>query len=97
MSLHLPSKPSPHVSAIPSSAYHMIHRTASVRERLDRVLVTRGLAESREQASRLILAGAVKVDGMLADKQARLVSAGAKIAEGGSVRQPWRRKTGRGA
>ncbi len=79
MSLHLPSKPSPHVSAIPSSAYHMIHRTASVRERLDRALVTRGLAESREQASRLILAGAVKVDGMLADKQARLVSAGAKI------------------
>ncbi|MGH7204834.1 MAG: TlyA family RNA methyltransferase [Nitrospiraceae bacterium] len=57
----------------------MTRKSSSVRERLDRALVTRGFAESREQASRLILAGAVKVDGMLADKQARLVSAGAKI------------------
>ncbi len=57
----------------------MTHKSSSVRERLDRALVTRGLAESREQASRLILTGAVKVNGMLADKQARLVSVGAKI------------------
>jgi 23S rRNA (cytidine1920-2'-O)/16S rRNA (cytidine1409-2'-O)-methyltransferase len=46
---------------------------------LDRALVSRGLAGSREQAGRLILAGAVKVDGVLADKQARLVSAEARI------------------
>lgn len=57
----------------------MTHKSSSVRERLDRALVTRGLAESREQATRLILSGAVKVDGMLTDKQARLVSADAKI------------------
>lgn len=41
--------------------------------------MTRGLVESREQAARLILAGAVKVDGVLADKPARLVSAGATV------------------
>ncbi|HET8580486.1 MAG TPA: SAM-dependent methyltransferase, partial [Nitrospiraceae bacterium] len=57
----------------------MTHKTSSVRERLDRALVTRGLAETREQASRLILSGAVKVDGVLADKQAKLVVASAKI------------------
>lgn len=49
------------------------------RERLDRVLVMRRLAESREQAIRLILAGAIKVDGTLADKPSRLVSAEAIV------------------
>ena len=57
----------------------MPRRATPQRDRLDRVLVSRGLAESREQAGRLILAGAVKVDGALADKQARLVSAEARI------------------
>jgi 23S rRNA (cytidine1920-2'-O)/16S rRNA (cytidine1409-2'-O)-methyltransferase len=60
----------------------MVHKVASVRERrerLDCALVARGLAESREQAAGLILAGAVKVDGVPAGKQAKLVPAGATI------------------
>ncbi len=57
----------------------MTRKASTARERLDRALVTRGLAESREQASRLILAGAVRVNGVLADKQARLVSGDAKV------------------
>ena len=57
----------------------MVHKVASVRERrerLDCALVARGLAESREQAAGLILAGAVKVDGVPAAKQAKLRSEG---------------------
>lgn len=41
--------------------------------------MARGLAETREQASRLILAGAVRVDGARADKQATLVGPDAAI------------------
>ncbi len=37
-------------------------------ERLDKLLVDRGLAPSRERAQKLILAGLVAVDGALADK-----------------------------
>ncbi len=49
-------------------------RSQAVRkQRLDSVLVSRGLAVNREQAHRYILAGLVKVDGMLVDKRARLV------------------------
>lgn len=50
------------------------------RERLDRALVARGLAGSREEAARLILAGAVTVDGVPVDKQARLVAGAARLA-----------------
>ncbi|MEW6247976.1 MAG: TlyA family RNA methyltransferase [Nitrospirota bacterium] len=57
----------------------MVQKLPPARERLDRVLVTRGLVESRELASRLILAGAVKVDGVPVNKQAKLVPIGAKI------------------
>ena len=35
------------------------------------MLVSRGLAESREKAARLILAGAVTVDGQRVDKAGR--------------------------
>ena len=49
------------------------------RDRLDRALVLRGLADSREQAGRLILSGRVRVDNALADKPARLVSDEASI------------------
>ena len=38
------------------------------KERLDRLLVARGLAESRSQAQRLIMAGQVWVDGLVMDK-----------------------------
>lgn len=57
----------------------MPDNTSRARERLDRALVARGLAETREQAGRLILAGAVRVDGARADKQARLVRPDAAI------------------
>jgi ribosomal protein S4 len=40
---------------------------ARAKERLDTMLVSRGLAESREKAARLILAGAVTVDGQRVD------------------------------
>lgn len=46
---------------------------------MDRVLVARGLALTREQASRIILAGAVRVNGVLTDKQAARVPAEAAI------------------
>ena len=49
-------------------------RQKSARDRLDRTLVLRALAQSREQADQLILSGKVQVDGMPVDKPARLVS-----------------------
>ncbi len=49
------------------------------RERLDGLLVSRGLVESREQAARLILAGSVLVDGRQADKAGRLVDRRASV------------------
>ncbi len=49
------------------------------RERLDCLLVSRGLTESREQATRLILAGAVLVDGKPVDKAGRLVDVRASV------------------
>jgi 23S rRNA (cytidine1920-2'-O)/16S rRNA (cytidine1409-2'-O)-methyltransferase len=49
------------------------------RERLDCLLVRRGLASSREQAARIILSGAVVVGGAQVDKAGRLVDADASI------------------
>jgi 23S rRNA (cytidine1920-2'-O)/16S rRNA (cytidine1409-2'-O)-methyltransferase len=57
----------------------MTRKGSTARDRLDRVLVARGLASTREQASRIILAGAVRVNGVLTDKQAALVPAEAAI------------------
>ncbi len=54
------------------------------KERLDRLMVLRGLAESREQAQRLIMAGEVEVDGKRQDKPGRAVSLDAEI----TVRRP---------
>lgn len=45
-----------------------------MRVRLDSQLVARGLAASREKAQRLVLAGAVRVNGQLADKCSALVT-----------------------
>ena len=45
------------------------------RVRIDRLLVDRGLVESREKATRLILAGDVLVDGQRVDKAGALVPA----------------------
>ena len=47
--------------------------------RLDLLLVERGLAESRSQAQRLVMAGQVRVDGQLVDKPAAAVPAVAAI------------------
>jgi 23S rRNA (cytidine1920-2'-O)/16S rRNA (cytidine1409-2'-O)-methyltransferase len=49
------------------------------KQRLDMAVVERGLAESREKAQRLILAGAVRVDGQVADKAGRPCDADAVI------------------
>ena len=50
------------------------------KQRLDLVLVERGLAESRSQARRLILAGLVRVAGQVADKAGMAVPVEAPIA-----------------
>ena len=56
----------------------------AARERLDRLLVARGLVPSREQAQRLIYAGEVRVDGAVGRAPAQLVSPTADL----QVQQP---------
>jgi 23S rRNA (cytidine1920-2'-O)/16S rRNA (cytidine1409-2'-O)-methyltransferase len=53
---------------------------AAHRERLDVVLVRRGLAETRERAHSLIFSGAVSVDGALATKPAQPVDESANVS-----------------
>jgi 23S rRNA (cytidine1920-2'-O)/16S rRNA (cytidine1409-2'-O)-methyltransferase len=48
-------------------------------QRLDQFLVERGLAESREKAQRLILAGQVRLNGQVADKPGRRTSPDAAV------------------
>ena len=55
-------------------------------QRLDMELVTRGLAESREQAQRFILAGEVWVEGQRCDKASKPCAAGAVIEVRGGDR-----------
>ena len=50
------------------------------RERLDKLVVDRGLAPSRERARALILGGKVEVAGQVATKAGTMVDAGAEIA-----------------
>src|SRR3990172_12306933 len=50
------------------------------RERLDQLLVQRGLAESRSQAQRLIMAGQVRLDGEVTLRPSKEVPATAAIA-----------------
>ncbi len=58
---------------------------ASRRERLDLVLVRRGIAETRERAHALILAGSVRVDGQAATRPAQPVpdEAAVEVISGG--------------
>jgi 23S rRNA (cytidine1920-2'-O)/16S rRNA (cytidine1409-2'-O)-methyltransferase len=63
----------------PGAVFTMNQKRPSVRDRLDLTLVARGLAPSREHASRVILAGAVRVNGIRVDKQAAHVPADADI------------------
>jgi len=58
------------------------------RLRLDRLLVERGLAPSRERAQALVMAGLVRVGGEPADKPGRNVPAGAEV-EVVAPDQPW--------
>jgi 23S rRNA (cytidine1920-2'-O)/16S rRNA (cytidine1409-2'-O)-methyltransferase len=58
----------------------------ATRERLDVLVVRRGLAESREQAQRLIQAGQVRVNGQVAAKPGHGVDAEAKLEVAGSPR-----------
>ncbi len=55
------------------------------KERLDKLLVERGLAESRERAQALIMAGQVFVNGQRADKPGRRVSEDAQIEVKGRI------------
>ena len=79
MNLSRQVEPLPPAISFPNVSAQFLMRQKPGRDRLDRALVLRGLAESREQAGRLILSGNVRVDGMPVDKQARLVPLEAKI------------------
>jgi 23S rRNA (cytidine1920-2'-O)/16S rRNA (cytidine1409-2'-O)-methyltransferase len=50
-----------------------------MKTRLDRLVVDRGLAESREKAQALIMAGEVRLNGQKADKPGQMVDADAAI------------------
>ena len=52
---------------------------AKVKERIDVALVARGLCDSREKAARLLLAGAVTIDGKRVDKPGVLVAPSADL------------------
>ncbi len=51
----------------------------TARQRLDRLMVDRGLAESREKAQALIMAGEVLIDGRKAQKPGEAVAASSRI------------------
>ncbi len=57
----------------------MTTRRAPSKGRIDRILVERGLVESREKATRLILAGDVLVDGERVDQAGAMVPTTAEI------------------
>jgi 23S rRNA (cytidine1920-2'-O)/16S rRNA (cytidine1409-2'-O)-methyltransferase len=62
----------------------MTRRNHEKKQRLDVLLAQRGLAESRQKAQALILAGRVRVDGRRADKAGALVPAASQIELTGS-------------
>lgn len=49
------------------------------KQRVDQLLVERGLAESRSQAQRLVMAGQVRVDGQIASKPSIVVPTDAEV------------------
>jgi 23S rRNA (cytidine1920-2'-O)/16S rRNA (cytidine1409-2'-O)-methyltransferase len=56
----------------------------SAKKRLDVMVVERGLAESREKAQAMILAGEVRVDGERSDKAGAQISEGARVEVSGT-------------
>mgnify|MGYP005841551131 CR=1 FL=1 len=60
-------------------------RKRTARQRLDLALVERGLAESRQRAQALVMAGQVYVDGMQVSKSGTLVSPDAPIEVRGGL------------
>src|SRR6185503_19243340 len=68
------------MTAPPRPAATPAPRIARDRSRLDVALVARGLAESREKAQSLIVAGLVSVDGRPAQKSAELIGPDAALA-----------------
>jgi len=72
-----------HRSVFDASTCMMVKKIPSERERLDRALVGRGLAGSREEAARLILAGLIHVDGRVVDKTATLIGPAADVIVAG--------------
>jgi 23S rRNA (cytidine1920-2'-O)/16S rRNA (cytidine1409-2'-O)-methyltransferase len=62
----------------------MTIRSKERKQRLDLLLAERGLAESRQKAQALILAGQVRVNGLRADKAGALVASTAQIELAGS-------------
>jgi 23S rRNA (cytidine1920-2'-O)/16S rRNA (cytidine1409-2'-O)-methyltransferase len=65
------------LTAVPS-------KPKSEKERLDLLVVERGLADSRKRAQAMILAGEVRVDGKRSDKAGTLVAIGARIEISGA-------------
>ena len=63
----------------------MPSKPKSEKKRLDVLVVERGLAESREKAQAMILAGEVRVDGARGDKAGMQVPADARIEISGGV------------
>ena len=57
----------------------MYNQDMARKERIDLLLVQRGLAESRAQAQRLVMAGRVRVDGQVALKPSQTVAADAQV------------------
>jgi 23S rRNA (cytidine1920-2'-O)/16S rRNA (cytidine1409-2'-O)-methyltransferase len=74
----LAKKPNPG-PARPAPGRAPVGGQAKVKERIDVALVSRGLAPTREKAARLLLAGAVLVDGRRVDKPGVLVAPGAEL------------------
>jgi len=64
----------------PLCAFENLHIVKEIKFRLDRLLVQRGLAQSRERAQALILAGKVLVD------EQKIEKAGAQVAETSAIR-----------
>jgi 23S rRNA (cytidine1920-2'-O)/16S rRNA (cytidine1409-2'-O)-methyltransferase len=56
-----------------------------MKKRLDQLLLERGLAESRQKAQALIIAGRVLLDGRRSDKPGRLVDAAAALEVAGGM------------